>query len=74
MQDTSEKLPLPGEEWPVFIYQADELRGLKTRKYKTDISRQENMSYDKKTDSYTCKSGKDCMPAGPEDPGQRADT
>ena len=30
----------------------------KTRKYKTDISRQENMSYDKETDSYTCKNGR----------------
>ena len=30
----------------------------KTRKYKTDISRQENMEYDKETDSYTCKNGK----------------
>ncbi len=30
----------------------------KTRKYKTDISRRENMSYDKETDTYTCKNGK----------------
>ena len=30
----------------------------KTRKYRTDISRQENMSYDKETDSYTCKNGR----------------
>ena len=30
----------------------------KTRKYKTDIGRRENMSYDKETDSYTCRNGK----------------
>jgi hypothetical protein len=30
----------------------------KTRKYRTDISRQENMPYDKETDSYTCKNGR----------------
>ena len=36
----------------------------KTRKYKTDISRQENMSYDKETDSYTCKNGKRLYASG----------
>jgi transposase len=30
----------------------------KKRKYRTDISRRENMVYDKETDSYTCASGK----------------
>ena len=30
----------------------------KTRKYRTDISRRENMAYDAKTDTYTCASGK----------------
>ena len=30
----------------------------KTRKYRTDISRRENMTYDAKTDSYTCAGGK----------------
>jgi transposase len=30
----------------------------KTRKYRTDISRRENMAYDAGTDSYTCASGK----------------
>ena len=30
----------------------------KTRKYRTDISRRENMAYDPKTDSYTCVAGK----------------
>ena len=30
----------------------------RTRKYKTDIGRRENMSYDKETDSYTCRNGK----------------
>ena len=36
----------------------------KTRKYKTDISRRENMSYDKETDTYTCKNGKKLSAAG----------
>lgn len=30
----------------------------KTKKYKNDISRIENMEYDEKTDSYVCKNGK----------------
>ena len=30
----------------------------KTRKYKKDISRAENMIYDMASDSYTCKNGK----------------
>ena len=30
----------------------------KTRKYKTDISRRENMTYDEKEDVYLCKAGK----------------
>ncbi len=30
----------------------------KTRKYRTDISRRENMDYDAETDSYTCARGK----------------
>lgn len=30
----------------------------KTRKYKTDISRRENMTYDEETDIYLCKVGK----------------
>ena len=30
----------------------------KTRKYKNDISRAENMQYDAKTDTYTCHNGK----------------
>ena len=30
----------------------------KKRKYRTDISRRENMDYDKATDSYTCAAGK----------------
>ena len=30
----------------------------KNRKYRTDISRRENMAYDKETDSYTCAAGK----------------
>ena len=30
----------------------------KTRKYRTDISRRENMAYDAKTDTYTCANGK----------------
>lgn len=30
----------------------------KTRKYKTDISKRENMSYDEKEDVYKCKNGK----------------
>jgi transposase len=30
----------------------------KKRKYRTDISRRENMAYDEGTDSYTCASGK----------------
>ena len=30
----------------------------KTRKYKTDISRRENMTYDEKEDVYQCKAGK----------------
>ena len=29
----------------------------KTRKYKTDISRVENMTYNEETDCYTCKNG-----------------
>lgn len=36
----------------------------KTRKYRTDISRRENMSYDKETDSYTCKNGKKLIVCG----------
>ena len=31
---------------------------LKSRKYKTDISRRENMTYDEATDTYTCANGK----------------
>ena len=30
----------------------------KTKKYRTDISRRENMAYDAETDSYTCANGK----------------
>ena len=30
----------------------------KTRNYKNDISRRENMDYDPETDSYTCRNGK----------------
>ena len=30
----------------------------KTRKYRTDISRRENMAYDAETDTYTCANGK----------------
>ena len=30
----------------------------KTRKYRTDISRRENMVYDAETDTYTCANGK----------------
>ena len=30
----------------------------KTKKYKQDISRRENMDYDEATDSYTCKNGR----------------
>ena len=30
----------------------------RTRKYRTDISCHENMSYDKETDSYTCRNGR----------------
>ncbi|WP_073386038.1 IS1182 family transposase [Butyrivibrio fibrisolvens] len=30
----------------------------KTRKFKKDISKRENMDYDSETDSYTCKNGK----------------
>ena len=30
----------------------------KTRKYKKDMSRHENMAYDPETDTYTCKNGK----------------
>ena len=30
----------------------------KTRKYKNDIGRRENMEYDEKTDSYTCHAGR----------------
>ena len=30
----------------------------KTRKFKNDISKRENMDYDTETDSYTCKNGK----------------
>ena len=36
----------------------------KTRKYRADISRQENMSYDKETDSYTCRNGKKLQASG----------
>ena len=36
----------------------------KTRKYRTDISRRENMSYDKETDSYTYKNGKKLIVCG----------
>ena len=36
----------------------------KTRKYRADISRQENMSYDKETDSYTCRNGKKLHASG----------
>ena len=31
----------------------------KTRKYRTDISRRENMAYDAETDTYTCANGKE---------------
>ena len=30
----------------------------KTRKYRTDISRRENMAYDAEADTYTCANGK----------------
>ena len=30
----------------------------KTRKYKTDIGRRENMAYDRETDSYTCRNNR----------------
>ena len=30
----------------------------KTKKYRTDISRRENMSYDAEKDAYTCAKGK----------------
>ena len=36
----------------------------KTRKYKTDISRKENMSYDKENDFYICSSGKKLVATG----------
>ncbi len=36
----------------------------KTRKYKTDISRKENMVYDKENDFYTCKNGKKLVVTG----------
>ncbi len=36
----------------------------KTRKYKTDISRKENMVYDKENDFYTCKNGRKLVVTG----------
>ena len=33
----------------------------KTRKFKKDISKRENMDYDSETDSYTCKNGKKAL-------------
>jgi len=36
----------------------------KTRKYKTDISRRENMAYDEKNDCYLCKAGKKLVVTG----------
>lgn len=36
----------------------------KTRKYKTDISRKENMSYDKENDFYICSNGKKLVITG----------
>ncbi|OQB58316.1 MAG: Transposase DDE domain protein [Bacteroidetes bacterium ADurb.Bin141] len=36
----------------------------KTRKYKTDISRKENMSYDKENDFYICSNGKKLVVTG----------
>lgn len=36
----------------------------KTRKYKTDISRKENMSYDKENDFYICSNGKKLVVKG----------
>lgn len=36
----------------------------KTRKYKTDISRKENMVYDKENDFYTCENGKKLVVTG----------
>ena len=36
----------------------------KSRKYKTDISRQENMEYDKETDTYTCRNNRKLTASG----------
>lgn len=36
----------------------------KTRKYKTDISRRENMDYDSENDCYICKAGKKLLVTG----------
>jgi transposase len=36
----------------------------KTRKYKTDISRRENMEYDSENDCYLCKAGKKLLVTG----------
>ena len=54
------------EENYVFIENNDQIGYIKpqnyelskTRKFKKDISKRENMDYDSETDSYTCKNGK----------------
>ena len=54
------------EENYLFLEQNDQLSFIKpsnyeiskTRKYRTDISRRENMQYNSETDSYTCKNGR----------------
>ena len=39
--------------WP--IYQTPRTINFKTRKYRQDIGRMENMKYDEKADCYYCK-------------------
>ena len=60
------------EENYLFIEENDRLSFIKpanyeiskTKKYKNDIGRAENMAYDAETDSYTCKNGKKLTLAG----------
>ena len=49
------------EQLSLFVKPADhEVR--KTKKYRTDISRRENMQYDEKLDQYICAAGKALVP------------
>jgi transposase len=54
---------LEGTEQKPFI-KPQAYEGMKKKSFKNDISKRENMSYDKKTDEYTCHNNKRLKPIG----------